>query len=255
MPDDVVDTTQVPADGAGPTEPTDVPDDTPTDTPADVPVDVPPDDTPTYITADHLAEALETQRQSQQSWQGRRDKDLIAHIGTVINERLTANQNQPSPEDMSSKLLDNPRDVIRSEMDAYNTERTTKETTHFNTAMETVGNLMETDPLYTDKDLGGEVVAEVKRLVQTGKILTNIAPADAGKIMLGDALSNVIRTRQGVKTNPLGGNTPQNTTGSLNAPSTPAAPKVKVPKLDALTEKMAKKWGYKDEDLSQLYGE
>jgi hypothetical protein len=251
MADEVVDTNEAPAEGAELTEPTET-----TET-AEVTetTEVTEAPEPTYITATEMAEALETQRQSQQSWQGRRDKDLIAHIGTVINERLTANQDQPSPEDMSSKLLDNPRDVIRSEMDAYNTERTTKETTHFNTAMETVGNLMETDPSYTDKDLGGEVVAEVKRLVQTGKIQSNIAPADAGKIMLGDALSNVIRTRQGVKTNPLGGNTPQNTTGSLNAPSTPATPKVKVPKLDALTEKMAKKWGYKDEDLAQLYGE
>ena len=251
MADEVVDTNEAPAEGAEQTEPTETTETAEATETTEVAEAV----EPTYITADGLAEALETQRQSQQSWQGRRDKDLIAHIGTVINERLTASQNQPSPEDMSSKLLDNPRETIRSEMDAYNTERTAKETTHFNTAMETVGNLMESDPLYTDKDLGGEVVAEVKRLVQTGKILTNIAPADAGKIMLGDALSNVIRTRQGVKTNPLGGNTPQNTTGSLNAPSTPAAKKVKVPKLDSLTDKMAKKWGYTPETLEALYGE
>ena len=249
---DVVDTTQTPADdSAGQPEPTDVPD----DTPADTPVDVPPDDTPAFITADQMTEALEKQDASFRSWLGRRDKDTLTHIGTDIDQRFTSNQNQPSPDEMSSKLLDNPRDVIRSEMDAYNTEKTTRETTHFNTAMETVGNLMESDPLYSDKDLGGEVVAEVKKLVQTGKILTNIAAADAGRIMLGDALSNVIRTRQGVKTNPLGNNTPQNTGSSLTAPSTTTAAKVKVPKLDNLTKKMADKWGYKDEDLAQLYGE
>jgi hypothetical protein len=248
MADEVVDTNEAPAEGVEPTEPTEV---EPVET---EPVETEPVE-PAYITADQMTEALGKQDASFRSWLGRRDKDTLSHIGEVINERLTINQNQPTPEDLSSKLLDSPRDVIRSEMDAYNTERTAKETTHFNTAMETVGNLMETDPLYSDKDLGGEVVAEVKRLVQTGKIKTNIAPADAGKIMLGDALSNVIRTRQGVKTNPLGGNTPQNTSGSLNAPSTPAAKKVKVPKLDSLTEKMSKKWGYKDEDLAQLYGE
>jgi hypothetical protein len=247
MADEVVDTTEAPAEGVEPTEPTE-----PTE-----PVEPEPAEPqePAYITADQMSEALGKQDASFRSWLGRRDKDTLSHIGTVIDERLTANQSQPSPEDMASKMLDNPRETIRSEMDAYNTERTAKQTTHFNTTMETVGTLMESDPLYTDKDLGGEVVEELKRLAQTGKILTNVAAADAGKIMLGDALSNVIRTRQGVKTNPLGGNTPQNTPGSLSAPSTPAAPKVKVPKLDALTEKMAKKWNYKDEDLAQLYGE
>jgi len=248
MVDEVVDTNEAPAESAEQTEPTETTETTET-------VEVTETTEPTYITTEDLQAALETQRQSQQSWQGRRDKDLLSHIGTVINERFTQQQNEPSPEDISSKLLDNPRDVIRSEMDAYNTERTAKETTHFNKAMETVGTLMESDPLYSDKDLGSEVVAEVKKLVQTGKILTNIAAPDAGRIMLGDALSNVIRTRQGVKTNPLSKNTPQNTPGSLNAPATPAGPKVKVPKLDDFTKQMAEKWGYKDEDLAQLYDE
>jgi hypothetical protein len=244
MADEVVDTNEAPAEGVEQTEPT---------------VEVEPEPAevvePTYITADMMTEALGKQDASFRSWLGRRDKDTLSHIGEVINERLTQNKEEPSPEAMSSKMLDNPREFVRSEWDAYNNEKTATQTTHFNTAMETVGNLMEADSLYTDKDLGGEVVEEVKRLVQTGKILTNVAAADAGKIMLGDALSNVIRTRQGVKKNPLGDNTPQNTSGSLNAPSAPAAKNVKVPKLDALTEKMSKKWGYKDEDLAQLYGE
>ena len=250
MPDEVVDTTQVPADpGAEPTEPTE-----PTPEPTE-PVEPTEPTEPAYITAEQMTEALSKQDASFRSWLGRRDKDTLAHIGTVINERITQQQNEPSPEDISSMLLDNPRDVIRSEMDAYNTERTAKETTHFNKAMETVGTLMESDPLYSDKDLGNEVVEEVKKLVQTGKILTNVAAADAGKIMLGDALSNVIRTRQGVKTNPLSKNTPQNTPGSLNAPTDPGGPKVKAPKLDTFTKQMAEKWGYKDEDLAQLYNE
>ena len=248
MPDEVVDTNEAPAEGVEQTEPTETTEMT-EQTEATEPTE------PAYITADQMSEALEAQRQSQQSWQGRRDKDLLSHIGTVIDERFTQNQEQPSTDEMSSRLLDNPRNVIRSEMDAYKAEQTTQETNHFNTAMETVGNLMEADPLYSDKTLGTEVVEEVKKLVQTGKIQKNIAPADAGRIMLGDALSNVIRTRQGVKTNPLDSNTPQNTGSSLAAPSSPGVKKVAVPKLEELTAKMSKKWGYSDEALAQLFGE
>jgi hypothetical protein len=121
--------------------------------------------------------------------------------------------------------------------------------------METVGNLMETDPLYKNKELGNEVVEEIKVLVNSGKINTNVPAGEAGKIMLGDALSNVFRKRQEAKTNPLNQNTPQNTGGNLTPPSTPVKAKVKIKKLDELTQKMADKWGYKDEDLEKLYGE
>jgi hypothetical protein len=140
-------------------------------------------------------------------------------------------------------------------MDAYDAERNTKSVTHINTTMETVGSLMEADPLYSNKELGNEVVEEIKQLVKTGKINANVPAIEAGKIALGDALTNVFRKRQDTKINPLDKNTPANTGGSLTPPAGAPTPKVKVPKLDELTEKMAKKWGYKEEDLAAIYGE
>ena len=38
-------------------------------------------------------------------------------------------------------------------------------------------------------------------------------------------------------------------------PPAKSTPKVKVPVLDDITKSHAKKWGYSEEDLAQLYGE
>ena len=242
MADEVVDTTEAPAEGAEQTEPTE-----PTE-----PIEAP---APTYVTAEDLQAALDKQASSTQSWLGRRDKETLNHIGTIIDERLTQQQNQPSPEETSSKLLDNPDAVLREKFAQFQTEASTKEIKHLNSAMETVGGMMEADPLYTDKELGSEVVAEIKNLVQTGKVNSKVSGPDAGKLVLADALGNVMRKRQGQKTNPLSANTPANTAGGITPPVAASKAKVKVPKLDEETARMAKKWGYSDEDLASLYGE
>jgi hypothetical protein len=243
MSDEVVDTTEAPAEGAEPTEPTEPTDGEPTE-PAE----------PVYATMEELQAALEKSQSSIQSWLGRRDKETLTQIGAIIDERLAQQQNQLSPDEISSKLLDNPRETIRSEFEAYENERNTKNTMHINTAMETVGNLMESDPLYADKDLGNEVVAEIKGLVQAGKVSMNVPAEAAGKVILADALSNVMRKRSGQKKNPLGQNAPGNTPGGITPPAAPPASKKKMPKLDDITSKMAEKWGYSQEDLDRLYG-
>ena len=242
MTEENVDTTEAPAESVEPTEPTEI-------------EETPEEAAPGYVTVEDMQAALEKQDASFRSWLGRRDKETLNHIGQVINERLSQAQNQPTPEEMSTRLLDDPRAIIRSEMEAYENERTTKQITHLNTAMETVGNLMESDPLYTDKELGNEVVAEIKSLVQANKVDHKVAPAKAGKLVLADALSNVLRKRQGLKTNPLGANTPKGAGSNLKPPSTPSRAKPKMPKLDDITQSMAQKWGYSEEDLAALYGE
>ncbi|MHC4525149.1 MAG: hypothetical protein ACYSU8_06405 [Planctomycetota bacterium] len=239
MSDEVVDTQQTPAESVEPLEPTEEMTDNEVQEPA-------------YITTEQLQEELKKQDQSFRSWLGRRDKETLSHIGNVINDRLS--QRQETPDEVSTRLLENPREVIRSEFQAYQNEMTEKQTTHLNTTMETVGQLMESDPLYTDKNLGNEVVTEIKKMVQTGKVDHDLPPGQAGKVILGDALSNVIRTRQNAKTNPLASNTAQNTTTGLQPPAKPTA-KIKVPKLDNMTKTMAEKWGYSEEDLAKLYGE
>lgn len=239
MTEEPVDTPEVPAESVEPTEPTE-------------PQEPQESEAPAYITAEELQGALEKQDSSFRSWLGRRDKETLNHIGDVINERLS--QTQETPDEVSTRLLENPRDVIRSEMEAYESERTQKQTTHLNMAMETVGTLMEADPLYQDKDLGNEVVEEIKQLVKTGKVDSNASPTQAGKIILADALSSVIRKRQGAKTNPLEKNTASGGGANLQAPAKTTV-KLKAPKLDDVTTQWAKKWGYSEEDLSKLYGE
>ena len=207
---------------------------------------------PQYITTEQLQEELRKQDQSFRSWLGRRDKETLSHIGNVINERLS--QKQETPDEVSTRLLENPRDVIRSEVEAFENERTQKQTTHLNSAMETVGQLMEADPLYQDKDLGGEVVNEIKAMVKAGKVDSRIPPEHAGRIVLADAMANVFRARQGVKSNPLSKNTPANSGGTLTPPPR-AAKKVKIPKLDAEAQKLVDRWGYKEEDIAKVLGE
>ena len=251
MSDEVVDTTEAPAEGAEPTEPTEEATEVVVEE-TEVVEEAP---APVYVTAEDFQAALDKQTASTQSWLGRRDKETLNHIGNMMDQRFAQQQEQASPEDISASLLDDPRKIIRSEMDRYETERSTQSTMHINTAMETVGNMMEADPLYTDKDLGNEVVAEIKTLVQTGKVNTNVPASESGKLVLADALTNVMRTRQNLRKNPLKANSPSNKSAGLKPPATPPAPVVKAPKLDDVTQKMADKWGYSPEDLASIYGE
>ena len=246
MENEVVDTTPAPAEtSAEPTEPTEVQEEQSVE---EQPVEEAP---PAYITPDQMQEALSKQDASFRSWLGRRDKETLNHIGNVINQKLAK---QESPDEVSTRLLENPREVIRSEMQAYESERTQKQTSHLNSTMDTVGMIMESDPLYLDKTLGNEVVAEIKQMVQTNKINPNLPPEAAGKLALADAVVNVYRRRAGVKTNPLSANAPANTGPGLAPPAKPAV-KVKMPQLDEVTKKMAEKWGYNAEDLARVYGE
>lgn len=248
MPDPVA-TPQDPAVSADPPEPTpEVP-----ETPETPEVPETPQ-VPEYLTAAQAQELLDKQAASFQSWLGRRDKETLSHIGEIIDARIKENKPKESDDEYSTKLLEKPREVIRAEFEAFEQERTRKQTTHLNKTMETVGGLMESDPLYADKELGNEVVEEIKHMVQTGKIDHSVSPAAAGKIVLADALSTVFRKRQNKKTNPLEKNKAGGGAPNLNPPANPPK-KVNVPKLDDYTRRMAEKWGYKEEDLVKLYGE
>jgi hypothetical protein len=246
MAEEQVDTQEAPADSAEQAEPTEVTEST-EETTEEV-------TEPAYITAEQMQAALEKQDASFRSWLGRRDKETLSHIGNVINERLATQQPSESADEMSTRLLENPRATLRTEFEAYEAERTQKQANHINKAVEVIGMTMESDSLYADKDLGNEVVSEIKHMVQMGKVNHNMTPEAAGKVMLADALANVVRKRQGAKTNPLNQNKPDGGGGNLKPPATPAK-KVKVPQLDAETKKMAEKWGYTDEQLAGLYGE
>lgn len=245
MPDEVA-TQETPAESGQVNEPT--PEELETEQLPETP------EVPEYLTATQAQELLDKQASSFQSWLGRRDKETLSHIGEIIDQRIQSVRPKESDDEYSTRLLEKPREVIRAEIEAFSAERSKKETTHLNKTMESVGGLMESDPLYSDKDLGNEVVEEIKKMIQSGKVGSDLPPASAGKLMLADALSNVFRKRQSKKTNPLSTNKPGGGAANLNAPAAPTK-KAKVPKLDEFTQRMAEKWGYKEEDLARLYGE
>jgi hypothetical protein len=184
---------------------------------------------------------------------GRRDKALLDNVSNTINDRLSQRPQETSDE-ASTRLLENPREMIRQEIVAERSESTQQETAHLNEAMQTVGGMMESDSLYKDKDLGSEVVAEIKNMVQTGNVESGVPGAQAGKLMLADALSNVMRKRQSAKINPLENNKPGGGGDNLQAPAK-ATTKLKAPKLDPDTQKLADRFGYSPEQLVKVFGE
>jgi len=205
------------------------------------------------MTAADLDAALDRREQSNQSWMGRRDKALLDNVGNIINQRLSERP-QETPDEASTRLLENPREMIRSEMENWQSEKTAAQTSHLNDAMESVGEMMESDTLYTDKVLGNEVVEEIKSMVQTGKVESGIPGKQAGKLMLADALTNVMRKRAGAKTNPLEKNKPGGGGENLSAPAK-VIPNVKAPKLDEEAQKLADTFNYSPEDLARVFGE
>jgi hypothetical protein len=183
---------------------------------------------------------------------GRRDKDLTTQIGGVIDERLRAQQPPPSPEEVSTQILERPTETIGSIVDERLNQRDQQYQSHVTNTMTQVANLMDSNPLYNDKDLGNEVVESIKAQVQDGKVHLGVDPENAGSIILGNALADVMRKRASKKVNPLGTNTPTGGSGTLKPPAVKKkAPKVAT--LDERTQKMAKHWGYSQEDLAKIF--
>lgn len=212
--------------------------------------------TPAYITAEQLLAELDKRDQSQRSWLGRRDKELTNYITNVIEERL---KSQPSmsveqmAEEFSQKLHENPRKVIRAEIEAMTSEQQRFHQKQLSSTLTIIGNSMESDPLYDDKTLGNEVVDDIKEQVQQGKFDPRLNPEQSGKIMLGNALANVIRKRSRQKVNPLAKNKPGSGSKTLSPPAKTDRPRTKVAALDDQTRRMAKHWGYDEESLAKLF--
>lgn len=248
MPDEIVDTPTEPVipDDPAPVEPTE-----PVE-PVEPAVPAEPAQ-PAYITTDQLTAELDKRDQSHRSWMGRRDKELTTQIGGVIDERLTRQQQtQQTPEEVSMALSENPRAVIRAEIEAVTSEQNQQHQTHVTNTMTQIANLMDSDPLYGDEELGKDIVENIKKQVESGKVNAGMAPEQAGRLMLGDALASVHRTRAAQKINPLGTNVPTKDGSNLNPP---AAKKkaIKHEQLDARTQRMADHYGYKPEDLARIF--
>jgi hypothetical protein len=218
-------------------------------TPESDPVVEQPEETPAFATQNEIAEHVSRGTNEIKTWIGRRDKDLFDQIGTLIDERMS--KKIETPEDLSNKLLEDPVNTIRQIMTETQTADQSKAQQHTTKTFESLGVLMDSDPLFEDKELGGQLVEEVKKQFQSGQIDTRLSPEAAAKVLYAESLTSVMRGRK--KPNALGKNKPGQATGALTpgVPASKTAPK--VPDLDAETKKWADKWNYSQEDLARVF--
>jgi hypothetical protein len=203
-----------------------------------------------YMTPEQVAEAVSRGTQDMKTWMGRRDKELFGQIGGMIDERIPK-QVQP-PDEVSTELLNDPVSTVRKIMSEATTEKDRNSQRHNSDVFTHIGNAMDSDPLYQDKELGDDLVAEIKAQFQAGKIDASLSPESAAKVLQANALSNVMRNRQGK--NGLSKNQPGAPAGALQPGPPSLKPKLKVPDLPAELMKLARDWGYSNEALAKLYG-
>lgn len=203
-----------------------------------------------YMTPEQVAETVSRETNQLKTWLGRRDKDLLNQVGNIIDERLS--KKMETPEELSSKLLEDPVNTIREIMTETQNQQTTKTQQHSTDTLTHLGTMMDSDPLYQDKDLGNELVDEVKKQFQTGKVDESLSPQAAAKVVHAEALANVLRARK--KANPLKANQPGSSTGTIMPGTSSVKTTPKMPDLSEDTKKWAKKWGYSDKDLIRIYG-
>lgn len=205
---------------------------------------------PKYMTPEEVAEAVSQGTNDLKTWIGRRDKELFGNLGNLIDEKIPKVQQDPT--ELSDALLQDPVSTIRKIVSESQSEESQKVQHHSSQTFEHLGNMMDSDPLYQDKDLGNDLIEEVKKQFQGGKIDISLNPQAAASVLHATALSNVMRARQGKSA--LSANKPAAAIGNLS-PGVPAGrEKIKAPKLSPDVQKLADRWGYKPEDLARVYG-
>ena len=229
--------------GVEPTEPIEEPTE-PTE-----PVEPVEPEPPTQLSSEEI---IEKSFQKTASWLGRRDQDLLQNVGNLIDQKIGKIVPEPTPSSPEN-VFDAPDQWFETKYEQRKQRETQEQVEYNNTMFKTAGNLMDTDPLFADKELGAAVLEEVKKIAPT---IDRRIPADAaGNLMVKDALVNVYRKRAEKKINPLDKNTPTKTPIGTVTPPTPQPLKGKAPKLSPLASEMAKKWGYKEDDLKKVFGE
>lgn len=202
-----------------------------------------------YMTPEEVAEAVSRGTNELKTWIGRRDKELFDRFGNLIEEKIPKPQQDPT--ELSDALLSDPVSTIRKIVSETQSEESQKVQHHNSQTFEHLGRMMDTDPLYEDKALGNDLVEEVKKQFQQGKLDQNLSPQAAASVLHANALANVMRARS---TKPGLQNKPAAGIGNL-APGVPnSSKKTKAPKLSPDVQKLADRWGYKPEDLARVYG-
>ena len=204
--------------------------------------------TPEQLTADQVAEKV---FQRFASWQGKRDQTLMERMGQMVEERVA--QRPPAEKAEEVSVFDDPDGWFQKKYTTYQQQQT-QMTQKFNQdVLNTAGQIMDSDPLFQDEKLGKEVVEEIKQSFQT--IDRNVPANVAGRLLVNEAVKNVYTKRRQTKTNPFEGKQPPKGPLGTVTPPSGQTPPVKPKKLDDMTAKLAKRWGYTEDQLAKLFPE
>ena len=202
-----------------------------------------------YMTPEEVAEAVSRGTNELKTWIGRRDKELFDRFGNLIEEKIPKPKEDPT--ELSDALLSDPVSTIKRIVSESQSEESRQTQHHHSQTFEYLGNMMDSDPLYEDKELGNDLVEEVKKQFQAGKIDKSLSPQAAASVLHANALANVMRARS---SKPALKNKPAAAIGTLSPGVPGGQKKIKAPKLSPDVQKLADRWGYKPEDLARVYG-
>lgn len=115
-----------------------------------------------------IRQAEERAFQRTVSWTGRRDKELMDRIGAMIGEIKYAQQNPPLIEKGDpAALLENPDaylgSVVPKILDREIARRTQAEQTYMSTVIKNAAQIMDTDPLFEDKEFAADTIKEAEK--------------------------------------------------------------------------------------------
>jgi len=135
-------------------------------------------------------------------------------------------------------------------------QETVEQQQKFGTIGTIAQGLIQRDPLVQQYPQLGEMIAQ-DILQNRGSIDLEMTPTASARQAVLAAKDRILTGQALQKQNPLSKNQPANVPlGNVAGPgNTKTGKKVKLPKLDPLTKKMAKKWGYSDEDLARVYSD
>lgn len=215
---------------------------------------------PTAAELMQLAEERAFQRMA--SWSGRRDKELLDAVGNMINQRLPqVVQRSIDPSDAAT-VFDNPDAWIAKKIQEMTPQvlnqeinrATAAERNYTSALIQHAGQIMDGDPLFNDKTFGQEVIQEIQR--EFGNVNKGLPPDINARLLVSNAVTNIYRRKAGEKTNALAGNTGvKSGVGGVKPGATALPNRGKAIKLSPDAQKLAQRWGYKEEDLQRVFKE
>lgn len=202
------------------------------------------------------------------SWTGRELKkfqdSILQSIGEQISRipRPEVNTAPPPSTIDTSTLLENPSHVLGQFVRREDIPKILNETVQNNTRAEqqfrtdvikSAADIMDSNPLFADKELGNEVANEIIKTL--GTIDRRLDKDVAGELLVTRAVTNIVRNRaQAGKPNALSGNRPAGPgNGTLKAPAPPQAKIIPI-KLDPQAERIAAMFGNTTEDIQRHLG-